>query len=62
MFVFWSKTSEDHVTAMLTGEQHQAAEHDAAVLRLIEQARASGDEVTTGAVFRPARYHDGRDQ
>jgi hypothetical protein len=62
VFPFWSRASEEQTAAMLAGERHQAEGHDAAVRRLIDQAHADGDEVSTGATIRPRLYHDGRDQ
>jgi hypothetical protein len=41
MFPYWSRATEEHVAALLAGEQCQANEHETAVQRLAE-AQATG--------------------
>lgn len=51
MFPFWSRAAQADVAALLAGAQRQAAEHDAAVARIVELAHA--DDQLSDAVQLP---------
>lgn len=50
VFPWWSRASEEQIAAMLAGEQHQAEEHEAAKLRIYEQAHEGDVEVISAGV------------